>query len=274
LWLVKRWFFCLNPLIPLSTGGKGEEEGLAPLKNNYMETLKSGAQKLGLDLSPSQLEQFEVYYRELVDWNKRINLTTITGYEAVQTRHFLDSLSVTAALSPEDIGESLSVIDVGTGAGLPGVPLKIILPGIRLTLLEATAKKAKFLEYLIERLGLGGVEIVVGRAEEGANKPQYREKFDLVLSRAVAALPALVELALPFCTLGGRFVAQKKGDIEVEIKQSHKAIEVMGGRLREIKTVGLEKSGEKRCLIIIDKIKATPAAYPRRPGMPAKRPII
>jgi len=239
-----------------------------------MEKLKSGAQKLGLHLSPGQLEQFEVYYRELVEWNKRINLTSITDYEEVQTKHFLDSLTITTAIGPTVAGKSLSVIDVGTGAGLPGIPLKILLPGIKLVLLEATAKKAKFLENLIEKLGLDNVEIVVGRAEEAAHKPQYREKFDLVLSRAVASLPALVELTLPFCAVSGRFVAQKKGDIESEVKQSYKAIAAMGGRLREIKLIELEEIDDKRYLIVIDKEKSTPAEYPRRPGMPAKRPII
>jgi 16S rRNA (guanine527-N7)-methyltransferase len=238
-----------------------------------METLDIGAKKLGLHLSPGQFEQFEVYYRELVDWNKRINLTRITDYEDVQTKHFLDSLTVTLAMPPST-GNNLSVIDVGTGAGLPGIPLKILLPGIRLTLLEATAKKAKFLEHLMERLGLDNVEITVGRAEEAAHDVQYREKFDLVLSRAVASLPALVELTLPFCTAGGRFVAQKKGDIEQEVKQSYKAIAAMGGRLREIRLIELEELDDKRYLIIIDKEKSTPAEYPRRPGMPAKRPII
>ncbi len=146
-----------------------------------MEKLKSGAQKLGLHLSPEQLEQFEIYYQELIDWNRKINLTSITDYEEVQVKHFLDSLTVTLAIKQEDIGKSLSVIDVGTGAGLPGIPLKILLPAIRLALLEATAKKAKFLEHLIRKLGLDDVEIVVGRAEEAAHKPQYREKFDLVI---------------------------------------------------------------------------------------------
>jgi len=238
-----------------------------------MEKLESGAQKLGLHLSPGQLEQFEVYYSELVDWNKRINLTSITDYEEVQIKHFLDSLTVAMAINPKDAG-SLRVIDVGTGAGLPGIPLKILLPDIRLTLLEATAKKAKFLLHLIDRLGLDNVEIAVGRAEEAAHKPQYREKFDLVLSRAVASLPVLVELTLPFCIAGGRFVAQKKGDIEQEVKKSEKAIAAMGGRLSEIRPIELEELGDKRYLIIINKEKSTPAEYPRRPGMPAKRPII
>jgi 16S rRNA (guanine527-N7)-methyltransferase len=256
----------------LKVYGKWYNSGNTRTKS-MMEKLESGAQKLGLYLSPGQLEQFEVYYRELVDWNRKINLTSITDYEEVQTKHFLDSLTVATAMPPST-GNNLRVIDVGTGAGLPGIPLKILLPGIRLTLLEATAKKAKFLGHLMERLGLDSVEIVVGRAEEAAHEVQYREKFDLVLSRAVASLPALVELTLPFCTAGGRFVAQKKGDIEQEVKQSYKAIAAMGGRLSEIRLIELEKLDDKRYLIIIDKVKSTPAEYPRRPGMPAKRPII
>ena len=239
-----------------------------------MEILRSGAQKLGLYLSPEQLEQFEVYYKELVDWNRKINLTSITGCEEVQVKHFLDCLTVTLAIKPEDLGKNLSVIDVGTGAGLPGIPLKILLPAIRLALLEATAKKAKFLEHLISKLGLDDVEIVVGRAEEAAHKPQYREKFDLVISRAVASLPALVELTLPFCAVGGIVVAQKKGDIAGEVGQSPKAIARLGGKLRGVKAIELSEFDDRRCLVMIDKVKPTPDEYPRRPGMPAKRPII
>jgi len=239
-----------------------------------MEKLRSGAEKLGLHLNPEQLEQFEVYYQELIDWNRRINLTSITDYEEVQVKHFLDSLTVTLAIKQEDFGKSLSVIDIGTGAGLPGIPLKILLPAIRLVLLEATAKKAKFLEHLINKLGLDDIEIVVGRAEEAAHKPQYREKFDLVLSRAVASLPALVELTLPFCAVGGSFIAQKKGDIAGEVEQSCKAIAMLGGKLRGVKAIELSEFDDKRCLVIIDKVKLTPGEYPRRSGMPAKRPII
>jgi 16S rRNA (guanine527-N7)-methyltransferase len=239
-----------------------------------MEKLKHGAEKLGIHLTPQQLEQFELYYKELIDWNIRINLTSITDYKEAQLKHFLDSLTVVTAIAPKDTGEIPSVIDVGTGAGLPGIPLKIILPDIKLALLEATVKKTKFLENLIIKLGLNDVEIVAGRAEEAAHKSQYREIFDVVLSRAVASLPALVELTLPFCAIGGCFIAQKKGDIEEEIEQAYKAITVMGGRLREIKPIEVKEFDDKRCLVIIDKVKSTPAEYPRRPGMPEKRPII
>lgn len=239
-----------------------------------MEKLKSGAAKLGLHLDSDQLQQFETYYRALIDWNTRVNLTAITDYAEVQIKHFLDSLTVTMATGPNIAQKSLSMIDVGTGAGLPGIPLKIMFPNIKLTLLEATAKKIKFLEALKAELELQDVTIVTGRAEEAAHQPQFREQFDVVLSRAVATLPALAELTLPFCRINGYFVAQKKGDISNEIKQAQKAINVMGGQLREIKHIELIEFDDNRCLVIIDKIKATPTQYPRRPGMPEKRPII
>ena len=239
-----------------------------------MEQLVSGAKKLGLHLSPEQLEQFQSYYRELVDWNRRVNLTSITGYEEVQVKHFLDSLTVALVMKPPEALGSLRIIDVGTGAGLPGMPLRILWPGIRLVLLEATAKKAKFLEHLAAELGLNDVEIVVGRAEEVAHDARYREKFELVLSRAVAALPVLAELTLPFCALGGSLVAQKSGAIDQEVGRASRAITVLGGRLREVRAVGLVEFADRRCLVVIDKIKPTPPEYPRRPGMPAKRPIV
>src|SRR3972149_8124268 len=205
-----------------------------------MEKLKSGAAGLGIHLTEQQLEKFETYYRELAAWNEIINLTSITGYEDVQVKHFLDSLTVTAALPPDAPGKNLSVIDIGTGAGLPGIPLKIVLPGVRLVLLEATVQKTKFLQHLLAQLDLADVEVVTGRAEEVARDNRYRERFDLALSRAVAALPALSELALPFCAIGGAFVAQKKGDISLELARARKAIELLGGRLREIMPVSLE----------------------------------
>lgn len=238
-----------------------------------MEKLYTGARKLGLNLTPVQLEQFQIYYQELVDWNKRMNLTSVTDYEEVQVRHFLDSLTVTMAIKPPASG-SINVIDVGTGAGLPGVPLNILWTAVRLVLLEATAKKAKFLEHLIARLGLTNIEIVVGRAEVVAHETRYREKFDLVLSRAVASLPGLAELTLPFCAVGGIFIAQKKGDITREVNQASGAIDVLGGTIREVKEVVLEEFGNERSLVVIDKVKATPDEYPRRPGMPVKRPIV
>ena len=237
-----------------------------------MEKLFTGAKKLGLELNLRQIEQFRTYYQELIDWNQRVNLTRITDYEEVQIKHFLDSLMVVLALRQPAGGVSL--IDVGTGAGMPGIPLKILLPDIKLVLLDATAKKAAFLHHLKHKLGLEDVGIVVGRAEDIAREAQHREKFDIVLSRAVASLPTLVELTLPFCAVGGSFIAQKKGVIDREIIQATRAIGLMGGNLREVKRVHLEGFTNERQLIIIDKVLSTPHQYPRRSGIPAKRPLL
>lgn len=237
-----------------------------------MDKLIAGAQKLGWQLSPEQVEQFAIYYHELIDWNRRINLTAITDYQEVQIKHFLDSLTVTLAL-PQPLA-SFRLIDVGTGAGMPGIPLKILLPNIKLVLLDATAKKALFLHHLKEKLELDDVDIVVGRAEEVAHQPEYRERFDVVLSRGVAPLSTLVELTLPFSAIGGSFIAQKKGYIEAEIAQATKAIQLLGGNLRQVEKIDLAEFSNERCLIIIDKVAPTPASYPRRPGVPAKRPLI
>jgi len=233
-----------------------------------MEKLEIGVKKLVMSLSKRQMEQFGIYYQELIKWNQRVNLTGITDYEEVQIKHFLDSLTVTLAL--EQMGyDSFCVIDIGAGAGFPGIPLKILLPEIKLALLEATAKKTDFLHHIIGELGLSGVSVATGRAETVAHEAQYREKFDLVLSRAVAPLSVLVELTLPFCTVGGRFIAQKKGLIAPEVNSAGRAINLLGGSLREAKKIELEELGDERYLVIIDKVALTPAKYPRRPGIPA-----
>ena len=239
-----------------------------------MEKLQIGTEKLGLQLNQRQLGQFHIYYQELIDWNKRVNLTRITDYEEVQIKHFLDSLTVALAWQPPTTDIGFRIIDVGTGAGMPGLPLKIVFPKIKLALLDSVAKKAAFLHHIIRKLGLEDVDIIVGRAEEISHEKQYRERCDMVLSRGVAPLATLVELTLPFCIIGGSFIAQKKGAIDQEIRQAGRAIGLLGGRLRDIKKVNLEEFADERRLVIIDKVSATPEQYPRRPGMPAKRPLV
>jgi len=239
-----------------------------------MEELIEGASKLGIELDGRQVSLFELYYRELIEWNKKINLTAITDYSSVQVKHFLDSLTVTLAAPANELERpDFTIVDIGTGAGFPGVPLKIVFPRPRLVLIEPTTKKTAFLRHIIAKLELENVEVVNSRAEEAAHHPLYREQSDLALSRAVAPLRTLVELTLPFCRTGGRFIAQKKGGVDQEVDGAGNAIAVLGGRLCQIKKVELEEFKDTRYLIVIDKIYPTPYKYPRRTGVPRRRPI-
>jgi 16S rRNA (guanine527-N7)-methyltransferase len=238
-----------------------------------MEILKAGAVGLGIPLDRQQLEQFEIYYREIITWNRKINLTRITGPEEAQNKHFLDSLTIVLAV-PALAEKNLKVIDIGTGAGLPGIPLKIAFPGTELALLEATAKKAAFLKEVVKKLEMQDTKVIAERAEVTAHNGQFREQFDIALARAVTALPSLAELMIPFCKLGGMCVAMKKGDIDEEVTSAQRAIERLGGRLREVKPVELHDLQDNRRLVIIDKIRPTPMDYPRRSGVPVKRPLL
>ena len=239
-----------------------------------MELLVSGVRKLGLSLTPYQVDRFQLYYEELVSWNKRLNLTAIIDYQQVQTRHFLDSLTLTLVLRDTPWWQgAFSLLDIGTGAGMPGVPLKILFPEMKLVLLDSIAKKTDFLRYLAGRLELERTEILTGRAEDIAHQENYREQFDLVVSRAVGKLSTLAELALPLCKVGGAFIAPKKGQVEPEVARAERALALLGGRLREIKRVELEELGEERLLVVVDKMSPTPPSYPRRAGVPSRRPL-
>lgn len=235
-----------------------------------MRELIQGALKLGLQLTTEQLAQFELYYREIVTWNRKFNLTSITEYRAVQTRHFLDSLTLMLAWQTPPA----SLLDVGSGAGLPGLPLKIAYPATLVTLLEATGKKAGFMRHAASELGLTGVNVIHDRAETTAHNADYRERFDAVTARAVASLAALAELTLPFCRIGGCAVLPKKGDIQAEINDAAYAVKVMGGRLRPPVKIDFEEFGETRYLLIADKLRPTPRLYPRRSGIPRKQPLM
>lgn len=238
-----------------------------------MEKLSNGAAKLGLQLDQEQLQKFAAYYQELMDWNQRLNLTTITDYAAVQINHFLDSLTVMLGFPDLNRLAQLRIIDVGSGAGMPGIPLKIMFPDVDLTLLESANKKGAFLKHLVEFLDLEGVNIAIGRAEEIAHQTPYREMFDIVLSRALAQLATLVELTLPFCKIGGRVIASKKGTIDQELAKSARAISLLGGASSEVVSINLDEYPDQRQLVIIKKEIPTPPKYPRRPGLPSKRPI-
>jgi 16S rRNA (guanine527-N7)-methyltransferase len=239
-----------------------------------MQKLIEGASKLGIELNARQVDRFELYYHELIEWNRRTNLTAITDYSTVQIRHFLDSLTVISAVPAKEMQRpDFDMVDIGTGAGFPGLPLKVVFPRLRLLLIEPTTKKTAFLQHLITKLGLENVDVLNGRAEDAARLPLYREGFALALSRAVAPLPTLVELTLPFCRIGGRFIAQKKGEINKEVKRAAKAIAAMGGKLGDMKRIELDEFTDARYLIIIDKICPTPEKYPRRAGVPERRPI-
>ena len=237
-----------------------------------LDLLQRGALALGLHLTPHQLESFRRYYNEIEEWNRNINLTAITQWDMVQTKHFLDSLTISLALTPE-VARQGRVIDVASGAGFPGLPLKITYPGLHMALVEATGKKAAFLTHMVETLALNGVEVHPERSETLAHHPALRETFDVATARALAPLVTLVELTLPFCRVGGLVVAPKKGDINEEIEKALPAIELLGGRLEEPKSVSLEGLEDQRCLIIIRKVGPTPPSYPRRPGLPRKRPL-
>ena len=237
-----------------------------------MELLKAGASALGVHLSLAQVDQFRRYYQELADWNTRVNLTSMTGWEEVQTRHFLDSLTVSVAI-PDGLLESCRFVDIGSGGGFPGMPLRIAFPDLSATLIESTAKKTAFLVHLNNVLGFSDVDVQTGRAETLAHDPELRETFDLVLTRALASTAVLAELTLPFCRKGGIVVAQKKLGIQEELTQAQRAIETVGGVLREVREVALKDLGDARGLVVLEKTGPTPERYPRRPGIPAKRPL-
>lgn len=237
-----------------------------------MSILYQHARAFGIDLNPIQQEQFEKYYHLLVEWNEKFNLTTITEYTDVQLKHFLDSLSAAPILLQAGVTEK-KLIDVGAGAGLPGMPLAIALAELRVTLMDATGKKVRFLEEVTSELGLENVTCVHARAEEYGRDPKQREQFDFAVARALAPMRTLVEYTLPFVRVGGTMIAYKALDADEETRQANRGIEKLGGKLREIVTVKLGDLDAVRHLVVIDKIARTPDAYPRAGGAPKSKPL-
>ncbi len=212
-------------------------------------------------------ELFNYYIDELLTWNKKFNLTAIIDPEEIRIKHFEDSLSILQSIHLTNE----KIVDIGAGAGFPGIPLKIKCPNIKLALVEATKKKVKFLEHLVKKLDLKDVEVVWGRAEEIVK--DKRESFDIAVSRAVAKLNVLCEFCLPFVKIGGLFAAYKEAKVEEEVEEARNAIEILGGKLKEIRKIKLPNSDIVRSLVIIDKVSKTPEKYPRRAGMAKKRPL-
>lgn len=236
---------------------------------NFKRELAKRAIQFKVNLSEEQLNQFYKYMQLLLEWNEKINLTAITDPEEIITKHFIDSLSLVPYIEPKDI-----VLDIGTGAGFPGVPLKIVLSQNDFTLLDSLNKRVDFLKIIIQELGLEKIEAIHGRAEEFSKEQNRRENYNIVVSRAVAKLNVLLEYMLPFVKIGGRCICMKALDIEDEVESAKKAIEILGGKIEQIDTITLENTDIERKIVVIKKIKETPKKYPRKAGTPTKEPII
>lgn len=226
---------------------------------------------LGMSLTERQFAQFDRFYELLVEWNKVMNLTGITEYEEVNEKHFIDSLSIVKAV---DIGKINTVIDIGTGAGFPGIPLKIAFPHLKITLLDSLNKRIKFLNTVIEELDLKDIHTIHGRAEDYARQSEYREQYDLGVSRAVANLATLSEYCIPYIRIGGIFVSYKSGEIDEEVTAAQTAIKILGGKQREVVKFQLPGSDIGRSFVKIEKVKPTGKKFPRKSGMPSKEPIM
>jgi 16S rRNA (guanine527-N7)-methyltransferase len=230
--------------------------------------LKAGAADFGAELDDCMVRRFFEYKKMLLEWNEKMNLTAITDDRDIILKHFVDSLSILPCLK-----EAKKIVDVGTGAGFPGIPLKIALPGLETALMDSLDKRIKFLEAVIDELGLEGVKAVHIRAEDAGRSEKFREEFDAVTARAVASLPVLLEYCLPLVKTGGIFIAMK-GSSEDEVAVSGTALDILGGEIEEVRNFALPGSDIKRSVIIVRKVRQTPTKYPRKAGKPSKEPLI
>lgn len=236
------------------------------LKNKFEHQLE----QLGITVSDRQREQFQKYYEMLVKWNEVMNLTAITEYDEVNEKHFVDSLAIVKGL---DMNEVDYMIDIGTGAGFPGIPLKIIYPHLKVTLLDSLNKRVKFLDEVLRTLELENVKTLHGRAEDYSREEEYREKYDLCVSRAVSNLSVLSEYCIPYVKIGKMFVSYKSVNVDEEVEQSLNAIQILGGKLIKIDKIKLPDSDISRAFVYIEKVKSTSKKYPRKAGVPAKEPL-
>lgn len=242
---------------------------------NYdLTSFEKGLEQLSITLSGEQKQQFLTYYEYLVEKNKVMNLTAITEYEEVITKHFLDSLAVvkTSCFKPEKLAGK-RLIDIGTGAGFPGIPLKIAFPELEILLLDSLNKRINFLNEVTEMLGLTKINTVHGRAEDYAKQKGYRESFDFCVSRAVANLSTLSEYCIPFVKQGGCFISYKSGSVDQELIQAEKAVKILGGQREEVVRFSLADTDMDRSFVVIRKTKPTPKKYPRKAGLPSKEPL-
>ena len=237
-------------------------------KKRFEEEMSKKSKILGVRFSVEQIEQFYKYMNLLIEWNEKMNLTAITEPKEIILKHFIDSITIL-----KYIDDNSKLVDVGTGPGFPGVPLSIMNPTLKITLVDSLNKRLIFLQEVVKELNLKNIEIVHARAEEFGQNKNYREKFDIATSRAVANLATLSEYLVPLVKIGGKIISMKASNAKEEINDAQKAIEVLGGKIEKIEEFDLPESDIGRTIIIIDKNKCTPAIYPRKAGTPAKEPI-
>lgn len=237
---------------------------------NKEQRLIENMKMISVELTNKQVSQFIKFYEMLVEWNKVMNLTGITEYDEVVMKHFVDSLSIVKVNGFDNV---TSIIDVGTGAGFPGIPLKIVFPEVKITLLDSLNKRIKFLNAVIDELELENIETIHGRAEDFSKKEDYREQYDLCVSRAVANLATLSEYCLPYVKEDGYFLPYKSGDIKEEAANSKKAVKILGGSIEDIISFEIPDTDMARTILKIHKTKATPKRFPRKAGLPTKEPI-
>lgn len=239
------------------------------LLSEFEKIFMEEAQKINIELDKNQIEKFYKYMDLLIEWNEKINLTAITNRKDILVKHFIDSLTIQRYL-----GDAVNIIDVGTGAGFPGIPIKIINPNLKVVLVDSLNKRINFLQDVIKKLNLDNIEVIHARAEDLGQNKKYREAFDIVTSRAVANMSVLSEYLLPLARVNGKCICMKGSDIEEELENSKYAINLLGGKIEQVDKFELSNERIGRNIVIVKKLKNTPNSYPRKAGTPAKKPLI